>query len=289
VNLTTLLLVLLSASIHATWNLWIKQIEPGSRRTTLIWMLTAISSVAYAPLALWIAWHGSWRLTPAAVPWLVGSGLIHVVYFLFLLGGYRASDLSVVYPVARGTGPVMAAAGAVLLFAEPVTPALVVGASLVALGVLTLAGWIGQAREHHVAAGIRYGLGVGLTIAIYTLWDGWSIKRVAIPPVLFYWGGELTRTVLLAPFAFRDRAGLASLWRAHRVRITLIALMSPLSYILILVAMRGGAVSHIAPAREVSILFGTWLGARVLGEGGRGRRTIAALAIAAGVIALALK
>ena len=145
-SLFTLVLVLASASIHATWNLWIKQIEHEGRRTTLIWLLEVISVVAYAPFALWVALHGSWQLTPAALPWILGSAVIHVVYFLLLLGGYRASDLSVVYPTARGTGPVMAAFGAVLLYAEPVTPWLVIGTCLVAAGVLSLAPWIGEAR-----------------------------------------------------------------------------------------------------------------------------------------------
>jgi hypothetical protein len=125
---------------------------------------------------------------------------------------------------------VIAAAGAVL-FAEPVTPALVVGASLVALGVLTLAGWVGQAREHHVAAGIRYGLGVGLTIAIYIM--GRMVDQTGRIAVLFYWGGELARSIL-APFAFAI-APARFAWRAHRVRITS-SLMGPLSYIMILVA-----------------------------------------------------
>jgi uncharacterized membrane protein len=94
--------------------------------------------------------------------------------------------------------------------------------------------------------------------------------------------------VLLAPFALADRGGLAALWKNHRTRVAGIALLSPLSYILILFALRSGPVSHIAPARELSILIGTWLGGRVLGEGQRVRRALAAAAFAAGVIALAL-
>jgi uncharacterized membrane protein len=93
--------------------------------------------------------------------------------------------------------------------------------------------------------------------------------------------------VLIAPFVWSDRAGIVELWREHKARIFGIATLSPLSYILILIAMRHGAVSHIAPARELSILIGTWLGGRVLGEGGRRRRMVAAVAFAAGVISLA--
>jgi uncharacterized membrane protein len=88
--------------------------------------------------------------------------------------------------------------------------------------------------------------------------------------------------------ALADRAGVSALWRGPRWRVLGIAALSPLSYILILLALRTGAVSHIAPAREISILIGAYLGGRVLGEGDRRRRLVAAAAFAAGVIALAL-
>jgi uncharacterized membrane protein len=92
---------------------------------------------------------------------------------------------------------------------------------------------------------------------------------------------------VLAPWALADRAGVAQLWREHRGRIVGIAAFSPLSYILVLIAMQWGAVSRIAPARELSILIGAYLGGRVLGEGDRRRRQIAAAAFVAGVVALA--
>ena len=283
----TLVLVLASAAIHASWNLWAKQILSGVRSTSLIWMLTAISSVLYAPVAIWMLVNGSWHMSAAALPWMLGSGVIHVGYFLLLIAGYRAADLSVVYPVSRGSGPLLGAAGAVLLLAEPVTPSLVLGAALITIAVVVLTWRMGEVREPRVGAGLRYGLGVGVSIAVYLMWDGWAIKRVGVPPLIYYWFGEVTRTILLLPFAWADRAGIARAWREHRMRIAGIATLSPLSYILILIAMRHGAVSHIAPARELSILIGTWLGGRVLGEGGHGRRLVAAGAFAAGVIALA--
>jgi len=136
--------------------------------------------------------------------------------------------------------------------------------------------------------GLAYGFATGALIALYTLWDGWSVKHVLIPPLVFYWGGEVVRVALFTPSALGQRAGIATLWREQRARVLGIALMSPLSYILILVAFQLGAVSHIAPAREIGILFGAWLGGHVLGEGDRPRRLVAAAAFAAGVIALAM-
>lgn len=287
-TLATLALVLASALVHATWNLWAKQIGPSARSGTLMWLLVAISAVAYAPFALVLAARTGWRPDAAALVLVVGSGLIHVVYFLLLLRGYRVGDLSLVYPVARGTGPLLAATAAIWLFAESPTVFSVAGLLLIVAGILVLT-WRPDAAAHaKLAPGLRYGLATGALIAVYTLWDGWAVKHAGIPALLFYWAGEVVRVVVFTPAALGDRAGVAALWRAQWPRVLGIALLSPLSYILILLAMRTGAISHIAPAREIAILLGAWLGGRVLGEGDRRRRLVAAGAFAAGVIALAL-
>ncbi len=115
-----------------------------------------------------------------------------------------------------------------------------------------------------------------------------QLERVGIAPLVFYWSGEVARMLLLSPLAIADRPGVLRMWREHRWRVLGIAVLSPLSYILILIAFQHGNVSHIAPARELSILIGAYLGARVLGEGERWRRMAAAAAFAAGVILLAL-
>jgi drug/metabolite transporter (DMT)-like permease len=219
---------------------------------------------------------------------MAGSGVIHVVYFVLLLRGYRAADLSLVYPLARGTGPLLAASGAVILFGERPTALSVSGALLIIAGILVIAVRPLAPGARAIAPGVFYGLATGALIAVYTLWDGWSVKRAGIPPLFYYWVGEVTRVVLLTPAAFGARREMGDLWRTQRWRVLGIALLSPLGYILILLALRQGDVSHIAPAREVSILITAWLGGRVLGEGDRRRRLLAAAAFAAGIAALAL-
>ena len=286
-----LALVLSSAVVHATWNLWTKQLGPNVRSASLLWLLTAISSVCYAPFVFMLLRASDWRPDPAALVLVVGSGVIHVGYFVLLLRGYRTGDLSVVYPLARGTGPLLATAGAVLLMGEHPNVLSVSGALLIAGGVLvvTTGGVSGSTpgAPRRLAAGIGYGLATGVAIAVYTLWDGWGVKRAGVPPLVFYWGGEVVRVLLLSPVALRAPGDIATLWRARRWRVLGIALLSPLSYILILLALRHGDIGHIAPAREISILIGAWLGGRVLGEGDRRRRLVAAAAFAGGVIALA--
>ncbi|NOT33581.1 MAG: EamA family transporter [Candidatus Eisenbacteria bacterium] len=305
----TVALVLASALLHSIWNLWAKQIGPTHRSTTVMWALTVISAVLYAPAVWLIAARDGARVEPSVIPWILASGAIHVGYFILLLRGYAHADLSVVYPVARGVGPLLSAVGAVLLLHEPFGMALAIGGGLVALGIaiLTLrpglfvaasaaepavastgaSGPPARAAFSRTAIGVGYGLATGATIALYTLWDGASVQRLALSPLLYYWGGEVVRVVLLTPFALRDRAGVARLWREQRVRVVGIATLSPLAYILVLFAYRHGSISRIAPMREVSILFGAWLGALVLGERDRMRRVIAALAFATGVVLLA--
>lgn len=283
-----LLLVLGSAVVHASWNLWIKQLGPGVRSAPLLWLLTTISAVVYAPFACGVIAATGWRPDAGAFVLILGSGFIHVGYFVLLLRGYRVADLSLVYPIARGTGPLLAAAGAVLLLGERPTPLSVAGTLSIAAGVLVIAGRPAGISPRELGPGVLYGLATGVSIAAYTLWDGWSVKRALIPPLVFYWAGEVIRVVLLTPVAIGARREVGELFRAQRLRVLGIALLSPLSYILILLALRTGDVGHIAPAREVSILIGAWLGGSVLGEGDRRRRLVAAAAFAAGVIALAL-
>lgn len=281
-----LALVLASAVIHASWNLWLKQIGGASRGAPLLWVLTTISALVYAPVALWMVARDGWRPDGAAWLLILGSGVIHVVYFALLRRGYRAGDLSLVYPLARGIGPLLATAGAVMLFGERPTPLSIAGVLLIVTGVLVLTARPSEAQ--HPAAAIGYGIATGLAIAFYTLWDGWAVKRAALSPLLYYWAGELVRVIVLLPWALADRAGVAAAWREHRSRLLGIGTLSPLSYILILLALRSGSVGHVAPARELSILIGAYLGGRVLGEGQRARRLVAASAFAAGVLALAV-
>lgn len=284
----TLSLVLASAVVHALWNLWTKQIGADARRGTLMWVLVTLSAVIYAAPALVLAQRTGWRPDAEALVFIAGSGVIHVVYFLCLLTGYRRADLSVVYPLARGTGPMLAGLASLALFAEPATPWTIGGIALIGAGVFALSGLFGAgARDEKLAAGLRWGLATGAFIAVYTLWDGWSVKRIGIPPLLFYWAGELVRVVLFTPAAIADRSGVARLLREHRWRVLGIGALSPLSYILILTAMQWGPVSHIAPAREVGILFGAWLGGQVLGEQARRRRLVAAALFVAGILMLA--
>lgn len=279
---TALALVLGAAFAHALWNLLAKRSGGGA---AFLWLICLTGVLAYAPVAAAVGLLARPRIGPVELGFMAGSATLHLGYFLALQRGYRASDLSVVYPVARGSGPLLSTAAAVALLGERPTPLALAGAALIGLGVLALAGRPGWRGD---GAGVGFGLLTGVLIACYTLWDKHAVGALAVPAVILDWGSNLGRFFLLTPFAVVRREAVAGEWRAHRREVLGVGLLAPLAYILVLAALSFTPVSHVAPAREVSILLAALMGVRFLGEGHARRRLLAATAMAAGVVALAL-
>lgn len=289
--LTALALVLVAALLHAFWNIVAKKADGGSPFV----LLTAIMIVTvWAPVGLWAGWDvvPQW----GAFEWglVLASGISHLVYFNVLLRGYRLSDLTVVYPVARGTGPLVSAFGALLLLGETMHWTGVLGVFAVTGGVFLIAGGPGLwARAHdpaerrRVQLGLGYGALTGLLIAGYTLIDGYAVKVALISPILVDYVGNLLRIPFMLPSALRDRAACLAAWRLQWRHALVLGVVSPLGYVLVLYAAQIAPLSHVAPAREVSMLFAALLGGKLLGEGDRGWRLAGAACIAAGVVGLA--
>lgn len=196
--------------------------------------------------------------------------------------------MSVVYPLARGTGPMVSALVAIVLFGERPGPIAIVGIALVGLGVFVLSDGLRVLRDAGNGAGAVFGIGTGVIIASYTLWDSHAVSVLLIPPLLFDWLANVGRMFMLAPLAVGRRDELRSLWRNNKIEVLGVALLSPLSYILVLTALVFTPISYIAPAREVSIVIGTAMGARLLSEPAGPRRIAAACVVVLGVVALAL-
>jgi len=115
-----LALVLSSAVAHATWNLFAKRARGG---VPFLWLALTLAIPLYAPVAIAVLILTGPRIGPLELLWMLGSAALNVAYFIFLQRGYRAGDLSVVYPLARGTGPVLATIAAILIFGERHDPA----------------------------------------------------------------------------------------------------------------------------------------------------------------------
>lgn len=284
-------LVLLAAVLHATWNIFAKRANGGD--LFVLWgaMLTG---VIWAPLGLWraIPALGTWG--PGTWALVLGSGVVHLLYFRVLLAGYRAADLTVVYPVARGTGPLLSSLLAVVIFDERLglggalgVAGITAGVVLVAGGSALLASLRDPDRGRRARLGVAWGAATGLLIATYTLLDGWAVKQAGVDPVLCDWIGNLVRVPLMLPAAWRDPVGFRKELGLRWSALLALSVLAPAGYVLVLYAARIAPLSHVAPAREVSMLFAALVGGRLLGEGDRAARLGGAALIAAGVMALA--
>lgn len=283
-------IILLSAVCHATWNLLAKRAGGGALS---VWIYSSLAALIYAPLALIAAATSARPLTLEGALAMLVSGGLHTGYFVLLQRGYREGDLSLVYPLARGTGPTLSTLSAILLFGERPSPIAFGGAVLIGVGVFLLAGagaraGAGRRSPEAVRAAIVYGLATGVFIAVYTLWDKRGVSSLGIPPLVFDWGTGFARTLILAPLALPRLSDARREFVAHRREYLGIAVLAPLAYILVLTALSTTAVSYVAPAREISILIGTFLGVRALGEGDARRRLFAAALMVLGISALAL-
>jgi drug/metabolite transporter (DMT)-like permease len=286
VTAAALALVLAAALAHATWNLFLKRARGGAGFMTLV---ALVAAVLWAPLAVgqWV-WQGYEFRAVHLVP-IVASAAIHTAYFLLLDRGYRHGDLSVVYPLARATGPVLTVVAAVLLLGERPGALALAGAALVVVGAYLLTGNPLRLLSRDRPKGAGFALLTGLTIAAYTVVDKLAVSHYLIPPIVFDWACLATRLAMLWPLAeWRNRGSLRESWRVDRKWIVLVAILSPLAYILVLTAMVFTPVSYVAPARESSIVIGTLLGTFLLGEPDALPRLAAAAAILAGVVVLAV-
>src|SRR5512142_468435 len=173
---TALALILVAAVAHATWNLFSKQASVAGA-SSFVWLMALAASAAYAPVVLIAAAVDPPRLTRLCWVFMIGTGLLQAGYFLFLQSGYRLGDLSVVYPIGRGSGALLAALAGIALLGEHPGPAGLAGIALVIAGVLLLGAPAGHNRSaaHPAPQALAFALVTGMFIASYTLWDKYAV------------------------------------------------------------------------------------------------------------------
>ena len=279
---TAFALVILAALIHASWNIVAKKASGGALFVALnVWVTTVI----YAPVfALYVYWYPP-KLGWPEVALLVLSGALHLVYSLILQRGYQKHDLTVVYPVARGTGPLLSSVFAIIVLGEHVTVYSALGIACIVMGIFVLAGGhrMLRVRTSEQMGGVAYGVMTGLMIAAYTLVDGYGVKYLLIAPLVLDYVCNAVRALFVAPMAWRRRDELVVEWRDNGRYALYVGIVSPLAYILVLYAMQTAPISSVAPLRELSMVFAAFLGAKLLGEGHRGERIFGAVLMALGV------
>jgi drug/metabolite transporter (DMT)-like permease len=280
-------LVLLAAFIHASWNFLLKKSGGGMG---LITAGSLLSLAVYAPLVVAAIWVQGYAFQPIHLLLMLGSGMIHTAYFILLDRAYRSGgDLSIVYPLARATGPLLTVVVAIAVLGERPSAIAIAGAVLIGVSALLLTGNPFAWHKSEARRAVVFALATGVMIATYTIWDKASVATWLIPPLLYDWGCNAFRICVLVPMTHKRAPGsILDAWQKRRGTVVALAILMPLSYILVLTAMVFTPVSLVAPAREVSILVAALMGAHFLREGDLGRRAIAAGGMVLGIAGLTL-
>lgn len=282
-------LVMLAAALHATWNLVSK--KSGASAGDFVFSYRLLSALIYAPWVAYILFVDGMHWSPEVALFIGLSSILHLGYSLCLQWGYRAADLSVVYPVARGTGPLLSSVGAFIWLGEHPSVLGSLGIVCVVAGILLIAtgGDLRRFASPNALAGVRWGGFIGLFIAAYTLADAYSVKVLLIAPVMLDWLSAVGNVVLMGPRAWVRRRTMMVQMRGKWRFALIVGALSPLAYILVLYAYQlGGQVSLIAPLREVSLMLATVAGFFILKEEASIARLIGCAVIITGVVLLSV-
>jgi drug/metabolite transporter (DMT)-like permease len=283
-SIYALLLVIAAAVLHAAWNLITKQVRG---KLPFFWLVTVFSTIIGLPF-IWkqvSREHIQW--TSVVLVFSLVTAILHLLYFVILQAGYRKADLSVVYPVARGAGPLFSVIGAILIFREKPGLLALAGVGFIIAGVVIMTG-LKFSKNTPVAKGLEYGLLTGIFIAAYTLWDKAAVVDYHVSPLIITFASMLLPLFLLLPVVLKRQDELKQEIRLHWKQAVMVAVFQPLSYLLVLIALKMAPITYVAPAREISIVFGVFFGANILKEADQGKRIIAAVVILAGIVLLAI-
>ncbi|RZZ84769.1 DMT family transporter [Pseudoxanthomonas winnipegensis] len=280
----TVAMVLGAAGAHAVWNLASKSKRGDA--FLFVWAYTWASTLLFVPLGIAMAIRDQQPFDARLVVASVLSAGLHTAYSLTLQAGYDRAALGVVYPVARATGPMLTMGFAVLVLGERLTPVAVLGALLIVAGILVVIGNPFRTGSRHALPGMLWGGATGAAIAAYTLWDSYAVTTWRLAPASYYAGTLLLQGLIMMPLALRRRQRLAATLRSDARPILVVALFSPLAYLLVLTAMQRAPVALVAPLRESSIVIGALLACLLFGEDHLARRVTGAVVVLAGIAAI---
>jgi uncharacterized membrane protein len=238
---------------------------------------------------IWLLAQGNITWTQTGIGFIVLSGLLHLTYSLCLQRGYQVADLSVVYPVARGTGPMLSSIGAFVILGETPTGMGLIGLLLVVTGIVLIAteGRLSAFSRPSGLVGVRWGTTIGGLIASYTVVDAYAVKTLGIAPVVLEWFSNLLRFFLLLPLVLANPRHAIESMRGYWWTARGVGLLSPLSYILVLAALTGGApLSIVATMREMSMMVGALMGMLILREAVGPWRLVGCGVLIAGLVLL---
>lgn len=271
--LTAVAIALAAAVVHAFWNLVVAR----SRDTQAVTALAIAFGVAAAlPFAIL-----RWRVEPPAWPFIAASSALELIYFWLLTTAYSRAEMSLVYPIARGTAPVIVLIVSVAVLGVATSIVQAAGVGLVGLGVVLVRGLRGGAKWSDVAMALT----VAASIAAYTLVDKEGIKYA--DPVTY------VALILIAPaiasVAFiYARGGMPRIRGALHISTVVSGIATVAAYGLVLVALTLAPAASVAAVREVSVVIAVALGALLLKERVGPARILGAVVVVAGVALIVL-
>ena len=275
------LAVLFAAACHAGWNALIKVgLDPLST-TTLISLGAGLVALALAPLVGLPAW--------AAWPWLIASVIVHLCYFASLIESYRTGDLGQVYPIARGSAPLMTAAATTVFIGEKLSLVGWTGIFSLVAGVLLLSARGGRELAEVDRRAIGFALFTALTICAYSVVDGIGARLSANPNAYSVWLFIGIAFVMLPYAIYRDGPDVIPAMRRFWRRGLAGGALQLLSYGIAIWAMTAAPIAIVATLRETSVLFGAVIAVVVLKEPLRAARIVAACLIVCGLILIRLQ
>ncbi|UCF94203.1 MAG: EamA family transporter, partial [Desulfobacterales bacterium] len=280
--------VLVAAFLHAGWNFLAKK---SRKKIVFIWWFLLIATILYFPMFLYF-WPDV-RLSPGGGLCVAATGILHALYFWLMGGAYERGDLSLVYPLSRGSGPLWVPVLAVFFLREQLSLPGMLGIAQVVAGVyvihlptFSMPSILQPFRAMRGSASL-WALGTGGTIAAYSLVDKVGVSLV-YPPVYIYLMFVISLLLLSAYVLTQEPTAVKTEWQVNKGAILTAGFLVLFTYLLILFALRISKVSYVVAAREVSIVFSALYGVVWLGEKHARQRFWGAALIALGVVFIGL-
>lgn len=269
-------LAVLAAILHASWNAFLRT---GADRLWSITVMSLAGSIICLPFLFMLPLPGA-----AAWPYILLSAGLQVGYSLFLVAAYRHGELGQVYPIVRGTVPLLVTLGGFLAFGETLGPWQTLGVIMIATGIMSLS--LGKTRA--ATSSILFALTTGLIIACYSTVDSRGVRLVEQPVsyalwVLFLFGLMITLAFIITRRGLVIDMRSPVTWKAVGGGV-----LAMLAYGLVVVAYAHAPAGLVTAVRETSVVFAVLIGALLLGETLTMRRLLACVIVASGAIAISL-
>ncbi|NBI29669.1 EamA family transporter [Chengkuizengella marina] len=275
-------LILIASFSHAIWNLLLKSSE---QKDIFLWSLRVWSFIIFLPISIYF-----WPEQPISITnwliWGIGSAILHSIYALILSKAYEKNDFTLVYPIARGTGPLIVVIVGIFILKEDVGFITLLGVSIIMLGIYVLYSGFNLKLGLQTLKMILYSpwpLLVGVAIASYTIFDKMAVAFV--PPIILNLMDNLGQIFILGnKVKKKGRKLVLEQWKKYWIKMALAGGLAGLAYILVLIVLTEVPVSYVSPLRETSIVIGSILGFLFLKENFGISKLMGSIIIFAGVV-----